>query len=394
MKLSLHTYLKKLREEGALSDYIEALQKNVQPLIEHGLPVVLTLGHLSHITDKHYWSILGIINRDIEPYRVFAIRKRKGGKRFICVPDQNLLCIQDWIHKNILCSPYALSQISSCATAYIPGHSHIVNAQRHVGAEWIVKVDITQFFEAISERQVYYVFKELGYRSQVAFCLTRLCTRVLPAHQDYRRLFKTKRWTIQKCWDHMNAPTMGHLPQGAPTSPMLANLVCIRLDRELLTLAQRDHLVYTRYADDLVFSGHFKIRREAEELIKKISTVIGKYGFLVNHRKTSIAKTGGRKIVTGLSVDGDELRLPKVYKDKLKQELYFLKTRGLSDHCRWIGQKNHLAYLLRLAGRIRYLSSIEPKVGEKYWADFSMLFPEFHSLESLIQEQDSKGYYR
>jgi RNA-directed DNA polymerase len=186
MEFSLHAYIKRLREIGATADYVEAVQRNAQPLAESGLPVILTMGHLAYVTGIPYWLLLNIVKREIDPYRVFAIRKRGGGKRFICVPEPSLLALQRWIHNRILCSPRALSGLSSNTTAYKPGSSHIANAMRHLEAEWVLKLDITQFFESISERQVYYVFHRLGYRALVAFCLTRLCTRILPWHADKR----------------------------------------------------------------------------------------------------------------------------------------------------------------------------------------------------------------
>lgn len=193
MEFSLHAYIKRLRDSGASNEYIDAIRRNAKPLADCGLPVILTLGHLTHITGASHKVLTGIIRREIDPYRVFAIRKRSGGKRFICVPESGLLDVQRWIHDHILCSPAALSGLSRHATAFTPGSSHIVNAKRHVNAAWILKLDITRFFESVSERQVYRVFRSLGYRALVAFCLTRVCTRVLPASTDNRLFRRTKR---------------------------------------------------------------------------------------------------------------------------------------------------------------------------------------------------------
>jgi RNA-directed DNA polymerase len=384
MEFSLHAYIKRLRKTGAPSDYIDAVRRNALPLAEYGLPVILTLGQLAHATGMPYGVLLGIIEREIDPYRVFTIRKRSGGKRFICVPEPCLLAVQRWIHHHILCSPQALKCLSSNATAYRPSSSHIANAERHVGADWVLKVDITRFFESISERQVYHVFRGLGYRALVAFCLTRLCTRILPARSDKRLHYHRKRWMPGRDRQFLSALVVGHLPQGAPTSPMLANLVCVALDSEIQKIALRESLVYTRYADDMTLSGCLVDRDAAEKLISEISRIVGKYGFGVNSQKTNIAKNGGRKIVTGLSVEGDDIRLPRAYKDELKKELYFLKKYGPQNHCAWIGQKNHLSYLLRLAGRIRYVVSVEPAIGSRMMTKFSQAVPQFAVFERLV----------
>ena len=383
MEFSLHAYLKRLREAGAPSDYIEAVRRNALPLAERGLPVILTLGQLAYTTSVPNEVLQGVIKREVDPYRVFAIRKRNGGKRFICVPELGLRAAQRWIHDHLLCSPQALKGLSLNATAYKPGSSHLVNATRHVGADWVLKLDITRFFESISERQVYRVFRGLGYRALVAFCLTRLCTRILPEYSDQRVRRRTKRWRPGRHRPFQSAHVVGHLPQGAPTSPMLANLVCVPLDSDIQKIALRDGLVYTRYADDMTLSGLLVNRDAAVKLISEISCIVGKYGFGINSQKTTIAKNGGRKIVTGLSIEGDAVRLPRTYKDALRKELYFLEKYGLRDHCARIGQQNHLSYVLRLAGRIRYTVLVEPVIGGRMMTKFSELFPQFEQLEHI-----------
>jgi RNA-directed DNA polymerase len=177
---------------------------------------------------------------------------------------------------------------------------------------------------------------------------------------------------------------MGHLPQGAPTSPMLANLVCVSLDSELQRLAGREGLIYTRYADDMTFSGQLSDRTSVAKLIGEIFALVGKHGLVINPKKTSIAKNGARKIVTGLSIDGDEVRLPRSFKDKLRKDLYFLGKFGLDGHCTRIGQKNHLSYLLHLDGQIRYAIKVEPIVGGVYSKEFNRMFPDFSQLRQLI----------
>lgn len=384
MEFSLHTYLNQLRADGTPVDYIEAIKRNAQPLAERELPVILSLGHLAHATGASHRMLLSIVKRQVDPYRVFSIRKRNGAKRFICVPEQGLLKVQRWLHDYILCSSHALKSLSGAATAYMPDGGHIKNAKRHIGAEWLVKVDITRFFESVSERQVYYVFRELGYRALVAFCFARLCTRVLPYHADMRRWKNTSRWHSEKNWKFLSTDVLGHLPQGAPTSPMLANLICNGLDKELQEIAQHADLQYSRYADDMTFSGSFPNRAAATIVVSKVSKAVSRQGFSINSQKTSISKNGSRKIVTGLSVEGNTVRLPRAFKDNLRKDIHYLCKYGVEGHCNRIGQKNQFSYLMHVAGRIHYAKIIEPKLAARLDAKFKEKFPDFEKLVAQV----------
>jgi RNA-directed DNA polymerase len=383
MEFSLHTYLQGLRAGGASDDFIEVVRRTAKPLADVGLPVILTLGQLAYCTEVPYRVLIGIISRQVDPYRVFAIRKRNGAKRFICVAEYHLLQVQRWIHEHILCSPCARTKLSVGSTAYARGCSHKVNAKRHLGAEWLLKLDITNFFESISERQVYRIFRSLGYAALVSFGLTRLCTRALPPHSDQRLHHRVPRWQRGHTRKFLMTRVVGHLPQGAPTSPMLANLVCASLDLDLQKIGDQARLIYSRYADDMTFSGDRFERSALIQLIREVSEIVGKYGFGVNSQKTSVARTGGRKIVTGPSVEADSLRVPRSYKDSIRKELYYLGKYGLASHCSRISQDSHFSYLRRLAGRIRYVASIERSVGQKMASEFERLFPDFREVETL-----------
>jgi len=387
MEFSLHTYLSHLRHDGASPDYIDTIRRNAKPLVDRDLPVILTLGQLAYIADKSYDTLLNIVKRQTDPYRIFPIRKRNGGKRYICVPEPGLLFVQRWIHNQVFRSSWVLKSLSHNVTAYVPDSSHIRNAKRHRDASWLLKFDITRFFESISERQVYQIFRELGYRALVAFCLTRLCTRILPEGIDLRLRHRTKRWQTGRPRKYLTTNVVGHLPQGAPTSPMLANLVCRKLDAELQKIADREDLTYTRYADDMTFSGESFDRSSIGRLIGEISSIVSKHGFGLNSQKTSLAKKGSRMIVTGLSVGDGIVRLPRSYKDAIRQELYYINTYGLRDHCLKIGKKNHLGYLMRLAGRIRYVETVEASAGKRMMEKFEKLFPNFREIEDLLEFQ-------
>lgn len=194
---------------------------------------------------------------------------------------------------------------------------------------------------------------------------------------------------IIKIIKHSNYPIVGHLPQGAPTSPMLANLVCIQLDKELQNIASRENLIFTRYADDIIFSGLFTTKAKLIHISKEVSKHVSKFGFGINVQKTCITHRGAREIVTGLSINGNTLHVPRIYKDKVKQELYFLEKYGLYEHCDGIQAKNPLAYLRRLKGRILYIHSIEKSLGIRYLDKFNQILPYFKKIEKILSDTNS-----
>ena len=313
------------------------------------MPVIFSLKHLAVLTDTPYHILYSIVHRTSNHYRVFPIAKRNGGKRWICVPSKSLLKIQKWVNKEILSSEFVLNKISYNSTAYVRNKGHVFNANQHFGSSDTVKLDMTSFFESISERQVFHVFKKLGYKPYVSFILARVCTRVIDQRYDKRVITDPKRWTTSKYYKFSNSLKtqdslknqlvnfLGHLPQGAPTSPLLSNLVCINIDKDLAIIAEKKHLNYTRYADDLVFSGDIDNRTEASSLIRQVSKVLREEGFKVNSQKTKYCPRGTRQIITGICInDLEKIRIPKSYKDKVRQELHYIELFGVTNHCQKI----------------------------------------------------------
>jgi RNA-directed DNA polymerase len=198
------------------------------------LPVILTLSHLAHLADVNPRKLRGIIRRDDDPYRVFRVKKRAApGRsaaaprrhRTICVPNPELMRLQRWIAQNVL----NVAHPHPCSFAFAPGRDLVGAAERHAGCRWLVKMDVRHFFESISEAQVFRVFRRLGYGALIAFEMTRLCTRVRSKDYPKRNLDLATHEPSLPYRTHCQ----GHLPQGAPTSPMLANLAVLELDQTL-----------------------------------------------------------------------------------------------------------------------------------------------------------------
>jgi retron-type reverse transcriptase len=212
-----------------------------------------------------------LVYKDARAYVGFSIRKKAGGKRKIYSPNQFLRVAQKWILSNIL---NHLNSEPSCY-GFEPGSKLRIHAQQHLGSNAVLTVDLEDFFPSISIARIVQVYKTAGYSSTGAWLLARLSTR------------------------------QGRLPQGAPTSPKLANLVCYRLDRRLSEFAESVEVVYTRYADDLTFSGGSMAK--LAKLRPFITHIVKDCGFRLNHNKTRLVGPRGAKVVTGLVIGHDEV---------------------------------------------------------------------------------------
>ncbi|MEM7233686.1 MAG: reverse transcriptase family protein [Planctomycetota bacterium] len=209
--------------------------------------------------------------RKLEPYyRKERIPKRRGGERELHVPDRETKELQRRILHLLLAK---LRTHDSCC-GFEPGRSIVHNALPHVGRAVVVRMDIVDFFPATSSERVEAYFRRVGWNREAARLLTRLCT-----------------------WQ-------GGLPQGAPTSPRLANLVNYRLDVALARLAARGRGSYTRYADDLTFSFPVDRPKRVRGLIQRTRGSLRTLGYELHEReKLHIRRSHQRQVVTGLVVN-------------------------------------------------------------------------------------------
>jgi len=247
------------------------------------LPIIFTLNHLAVLSESNLGFLRRIVSRSIEePYKTFQLRKgivlthsgnvsRKHGRGFrtICIPMPNLMLVQKWIAENIL------SQISTheASVAYEKGSKIVDAAKVHCGCSWMIKLDVRKFFESITEKQVYSVFRQQGYQPLVAFELARICTRAANKGE------KKRTGKVYSAIPPYSDNRLGHLPQGAPTSPMLSNLVMIEFDKKVMEVASKYGFYYTRYADDLCLSTSDQglSRAKAFEVIKAIYSLMNYY---------------------------------------------------------------------------------------------------------------------
>jgi len=354
------------RKQQFDDEYLSVALNYGRRLFSEGFPVVFTLAHLANLTGCSFDQLRSIVSRDTDPYRQFNIKKRAGGFRQIVVPEPHLLRAQRWIHDNILTQ----CNVHPCAYGYVKGRGIKQNAVVHCGSNWLIKVDIQRFFESISERQVFRVFKNIGYTNLLSFEFSRLCTR--PFHRSRKE--KSKRWTNkQPDYKFYNCHQIGNLPQGAPTSPVLSNLVFYNLDELISKIALRYGCTYTRYSDDLTFSAVSLTRDAAKSLISELSNILSQNGFRRHSSKTHIIPPGARKIITGLTVNDDEPKLTKEFRENIENHLYFIKRYGLSGHCERRGFKSLIGFKHHLQGLIAFAFSIDEKVGSKYYYEFDTI---------------------
>lgn len=328
------------------------------------LPVIYTLKHLSLLTNVHYAALRSIVERPPQRkiYKVFKLKKKRMNCdlqqfRIITVPEPALLSAQRWIHENILKKiPFHPSN-----SAFIPNGGILMAAKPHCSCRWMIKIDIKNYFESISEGKVYKIFRSVGYQPLISYELARLCTRVRahsnPVKKDYEDPAK------KGCLPYRTIE-IGHLPQGAPTSPLLSNLCTVNLDEKLLNFSIGNNLTYTRYADDIIFSSTDNFdRKTCVSLIKDINGILASNGFWPNKNKTKIITPGARKIVLGMLVDGPEPRLTKEYKKEISMHLYFIFNGkvGLRKHCLHKGFKSEQGLLNYLEGKLSFASYVEPE---------------------------------
>lgn len=362
------------RKEGNVrgydSSYLNALVSQGQKTAARGLPVVFSLAHLANLSRTLYADLHGFVSRaGIEypdfPYKNFPIAKRTGGKRWISIPVPQLMAVQQWINQNILNKVVP----HSAAFAYVPKRKLIEHAKLHCGADWIVKIDIKDFFSNISEKQVFNAFLDLGYPELLCFEMARICTRVTPMRKGARWKNSIKEHSISS----YDSKFIGSLPQGAPTSPALSNLVCKKMDEDLAHLAISNSATYSRYADDLCFSFVSGSRQTAFHLKRKVTQILRKHSFSDNGKKTRIIPPGGRKTLTGLNINSDTPSIPKEVRDSVRMHLYYSKKNGISEHCKERGFFSIIGFKNHLFGLISYISSVDKNKGENFRRQFNAL---------------------
>jgi RNA-directed DNA polymerase len=243
------------------------------------------------------------------------------------------------------------------------------SAKEHCSSKWLIKMDIENFFDSVSEVVVYRMFKQLGYKPLLSFELSRICT------MEARLVNKEMagKWVnYNTASDELPYPRkkvkyFGRLPQGAPTSPAISNIIFIDIDEILQNFSEKNNLTYTRYADDICFSSHDKgFTRECAKLVIDFCTVVLRNnGYAAKKLKTKIIPPGVRKVVLGLNVDHDEPKLTKAYKKRIENHIRGIEEFGAIDHAKHkkfdsvFGMLEHVLGLINHARLVEYTYAVK-----------------------------------
>lgn len=325
-------------EHAFLSGFITKEEKKLieeynQRLNQNNVPVIYNLRHLRQLLGIHKSAqdrLFGI--KKCESYRTFSIPKKSGGMRKIEAPSDELKRIQLWIKENIL-DQFSASQY---AKGFIKGISIYDNALPHVNKVLVINIDLKDFFPSIEYREIYKIFKYIGYTDSVSKLLTNLCT---------------------------NPKSV--LPQGSPASPVISNLVSLQLDKRLGRLAEEIGATYTRYADDITFSGS----KNLAKYLKLIRKIIREEGFEINEKKFRLQYSYQRQEVTGLIVN-DRVSVPERHIKELENAIYYCKKYGVLDHMKHINCDKGF-YREHLYGLAYFIKMVDQEKGQQYLAQLN-----------------------
>lgn len=289
-------------------------------------------------------------------YRYATLARPGRSPRVIERPKHRLKTIQ----RRILHELLDWIPAHGAAHGFTRGRSVLSHAREHTGRFVVVRLDLRDFFASIAAGRVYGIFRTAGYPESVAYCLTALCTNTVPAavwHEIPGPAEVSRIGEHHRLGRRLATP---HLPQGAPSSPALANLAAFRLDRRLAGLAAALEANYTRYADDLTFSGPSRLIAAAGTLRRAVAGIASEEGFAVNHDKSMLVTRAGRQRVCGVVVN-DHVNVGRSEYDALKAILHNARLHGPGSQNR-DSVPDFRAHLL---GRIAWVGSLNPARGEK-----------------------------
>lgn len=328
-------YIESFTTQAYQQGLSDTLIKNIllyrRKIVDRNSVVIYDQKHFSKLVGYDYGYILELSSNIENNYKEYSIPKKRGGVRKLEEPYPDLKDIQSWILRNVLV-PASKKMVSPVAKAFIPKKNIRDNARFHKNHNIIVALDVEDFFSNIQYGSVYEIYRTIGYSKAVATLFAKLCT--------YN----------------------GYLPQGAPTSPMLSNLVMKKVDDQLWSYCKNRKIIYTRYADDLTFSGDIV---HIGHLIAYVKQVLLLRYLHLNTQKTKVMGRGTQQSVTGIVVN-EKLQVSKAYRDKIRQEIYYCIKYGFDSHMQrysskpdWIKSKSQ--YIQHLYGKVKFVLQINPQ---------------------------------
>lgn len=286
-------------------------------------------------------------SRKVSPvnhYRKFFLPKKTGGKRLIAAPMPRLKKLQHWVLSEILMK----IPVHQAANGFVRNRSVASNAIPHLGQEVVVNIDLRDFFPSIHFARVKGVFVKLGYSEKIATILALVCTEA----QTEEVVLDGKRYFVQQ--------GKRILPQGSPCSPAITNILCYQLDKRLQGVASKHNYAYTRYADDISFSGN-KDALAAEALLWRIKKIVAEEGFTIHPGKIAVMRKGSRQEVTGVVVN-EKAGINREKLHRLRAILHQAETKGWAN-VRWGNGSNIVS---AVTGYINYIKMVDPVKGAKF----------------------------
>lgn len=348
---SPHLYIAQGLAQGHAAEVVSRASIVRSRSLAHGVPPILSLRHLAQLTGVSYDYLREIVGRVRDPYLDIDRRKRDGGIREISSPEPVLMDVQRWLLHNVFSSV----PMHPASFAYQRDRSIVQCAEQHVGAHWLVKLDLHDFFGSIQEKRIFDLLLRLGYSKLVSLEIARICTRLRgPRDEGYQNF-----WAYNAIPSYV-VGSQGVLPQGAPTSGALANTVASNLDAKLHDLAASRGLGYTRYSDDLTFSaGPDYDRKQATALIAQVRNIVRDQHFVLHEKKTHVVPPGARTVVLGLLVDSQGVRLLPEYKRRLQVHVRGVGKFGLVEHASHRGFESVLSFVNHVDGLIAFAAGVE-----------------------------------
>lgn len=315
--------------------YCKRWMEYAKKLWDRGLPIIFTQNHLCALLGYQPVYVYAVSNAPCNFYHYYKVQKKNGGTRNISEPLPNLKEIQRWILENIL---YRF-EISPYAKAYVKNRSIKDNVRFHRRQRKVLSLDVKDFFGHLTDWMVYQLFIESGYSESVAMMLTNLC-----------------------CLE-------GSLPQGAPTSAALSNILMKDFDYKIGDFCKMFKIRFTRYADDMTFSGDF----DETKVISFVKKNLRDMQLTINDAKTRVRKQGQQQEVTGIVVNYKPQLARSIRKD-IRKDVYYIKKYGLQSHLQYI-QEERSHYLEHLFGLINYALFInsDDKEMKRYKMDIKYL---------------------
>ena len=321
--------LLKAVEQGLITDEARALINEYNDrLLSNNVPIIYNLRHLRKLLKiKKSDQPLLFGNKRKEAYKTFYIPKKSGSERKIEAPIDQLKNIQYWIKKNII----EKFNVSEYATGFKRHISIYHNALSHVGKELVINLDLKDFFPSIKYRDIFRIFNYIGYTNEVSHLLTKLC---------------------------INSENV--LPQGSPVSPILSNIVCLKLDKRLGKLSEKFNCSYSRYADDITFSGGNGIKN----ILPLVKQIIEEESFVINEKKVRLQYSFQRQEVTGLIVN-HKVAAPKKIISEIEKAIYYCKKYDVVSHMQKI-KCDKAFYKEHLYGIAYFIKMIDVELGKSY----------------------------